>query len=245
MERHRACSDAPFGTGSTKDPCQQLSKHQYQLFTTLKTETFSLLCRAKRISKSSCILSEFSKKKRKTKKLHHPFLFRGCRWASLPSAECQSSLFEFWRSCWISSLFASYFVLHNNYIRILSIHGYKSSWRCRVLYVLQEWKHKCSLDINYYSLFVSSNYYMQLNASYVKYNLLQRPFLLAQLEMDEPITRTKNNTNPARIIRIIYFTPDILIHFFKTTLYVLNMKQLSISVILLIKMAMGTRNPST
>ena len=86
---------------------------------------------------------------------------------------------------------------------------------------------------------------MQLNASYVKYNLLQRPFLLAQLEMDEPITRTKNNTNPARIIRIIYFTPDILIHFFKTTLYVLNMKQLSISVILLIKMAMGTRNPST
>ena len=35
---------------------------------------------------------------------------------------------------------------------------------------------------------------MQLNASYVKYNLLQRPFLLAQLEMDEPITRTKNNT---------------------------------------------------
>jgi hypothetical protein len=130
--------------------------------------------------------------------------------------------------------FASYFVLHNNYIRILAIYGYKSSWRCRVLYVLEEWKHKCSLDINYYSLFVSSNYYMQLNASYVKYNLLQRPFLLAQLEMDEPITRTKNNTNPARIIRIIYFTPDILIHFFKTTLYVLNMKQLSISVILLI-----------
>ena len=47
---------------------------------------------------------------------------------------------------------------------------------------------------------------MQLNASYVKYNLLQRPFLLAQLEMDEPITRTKNNTNPARIIRIIYYS---------------------------------------
>ena len=58
------------------------------------------------------------------------FLSRGCRQASLPSAERQPSLFEFWRSCWISFFFASYFVLHNNYFRILAIHRYKSSWRC-------------------------------------------------------------------------------------------------------------------
>ena len=32
--------------------------------------------------------------------------------------------------------FASYFVLHNNYIRILAIHRYKSSWRCFYMLML-------------------------------------------------------------------------------------------------------------
>ena len=84
------------------------------------------------ISKSSCILAELAKKEKEDKKLSSNrksinlvfylcFLYRG--------ATGHLFFFGFWRSRWISSFFASYFVLHNGYIRILAIHIYKSSWR--------------------------------------------------------------------------------------------------------------------
>ena len=45
------------------------------------------------------------------------FLFRGCRWLSLPSTS--HPILDFGQAVGFHPYFASYFVLHNSYIRIL------------------------------------------------------------------------------------------------------------------------------
>ena len=47
----------------------------------------------------------------------------------MPSTSASHSFLDFEEAIGFHPFFASYFVLHNSYIRILAIHKYKSSWK--------------------------------------------------------------------------------------------------------------------
>jgi len=61
---------------------------------------------------------------------YHHFLSKGCRWSSFPTLSASHSFLDFGEAVRFHPFFASYFVLHNSYSKILTIHRYKSSWRC-------------------------------------------------------------------------------------------------------------------
>ena len=54
------------------------------------------------------------------------FLSRGRRWIFLPSLSASHFFLNFEKAVRFHPFFASYFILHNNYIRILAIYRYKS-----------------------------------------------------------------------------------------------------------------------
>ena len=88
------------------------------------------------ISKTSCIFGEFSKKEKKNKKnLIQQKLYLSRFLSSFSVQEmplglnASHSFLDFGEIVGFYLFFVSYFVLHNSYIRILTIHRYKSSWR--------------------------------------------------------------------------------------------------------------------
>ena len=105
-----------------------------------KPRDFYVLRSSYSISKSSCILGEFFKKKTKTKNPHPTEIlstsssilvfYPGSAARHLCLALSASHFFlDFAKTIGFHHFFASYFVLHNSYIRILAIHKYKSFWR--------------------------------------------------------------------------------------------------------------------
>ena len=87
------------------------------------------------ISKSSCISSELAKKRKEKQKnliQQKLYLSRLLSSFSCLALNASHSFLHFEEAVGFHPFFASYFVLHNRYIRILAIHRYKSSWRCSI-----------------------------------------------------------------------------------------------------------------
>ena len=58
------------------------------------------------------------------------FLSRGAAGHLCLALSASHPILNFGEAVGFHLFFASYFILHNSYIRILTIHRYKSSWRC-------------------------------------------------------------------------------------------------------------------
>ena len=94
----------------------------------------------KSIFESSCILDELVKKK--DKKNSYPtetlstsssilvFYPEGAARYLCLALSASHPFLDYEEAVGFHPFFASYFILHNSYIRILAIHRYKSSWRC-------------------------------------------------------------------------------------------------------------------